>query len=285
MDISTIKNMDESKYVDILVTLLYDDPDFILNVCKGHAIDFHAGMTDKEMLLRMINEEKKSVTSFTDKETMLSAIQDFIDYNAEDIASWIQSSYKDFENKSDYGEYAVSLDLKRGALGKGYEVKKDGFYNKETPYIRVVLERDSSGESPMGFYVKTAYPDIMVSKEREKVDIDKVIKEIKDFDPIEKLYLKAREDGLRCSMQTSNGQKQLRVVIKIDDDKRAVAYYTKNDYSYRLKHADGKSQKIKSSDLLNIDKDLLILLKLETLKRNIMQDDSIKPEQAKQQER
>ena len=285
MDISTIKNMDESKYVDILVTLLYDDPDFILNVCKGHATDFHAGMTDKEMLLRMINEEKKSVTSFTDKETMLSAIQEFIDYNAEDIASWIQSSYKDVENKSDYGEYAASLDLKRGALGKGYEVKKDGFYNKETPYIRVVLERDSSGESPMGFYVKTAYPDIMVSKEREKVDIDKVIKEIKDFDPIEKLYLKAREDGLRCSMQTSNGQKQLRVVIKIDDDKRAVAYYTKNDYSYRLKHADGKSQKIKSSDLLNIDKDLLILLKLETLKRNIMQDDSIKPEQAKQQER
>ncbi len=268
MDISTIKRMSPEQYTDILCDLAYDDPDFVFNTFKGHANDVHVGLTDSELLRRAITENKRYTTNFKNKEVFEESIQDAIVFKAEDIADWIQSSFKDIDDKSKYYEFDFTLKLNDDEpIGKGYEINNNGVYNKDTSYIRVVLERDNSGESPMGFFIKTAYPDLTVTKDPgQKIDISD-IESMKDISPIEKLYINSRDNKLNGLIQkTDDGHEMLCVTMKTDRG-MIKAYYTEDDYRFKLKEKDGRVLKLKSADILAIDKRCSALLKLESSKR------------------
>lgn len=249
MDYSTLRRMSEDAFEKVFLGNLYDSPDFIVNIAKGHAKEIHIGKHDMELIARNVKENVSSATSFIDNESFIGSLQDILDFNTSKIYNWIQSNPKDFDNRRDYNEIAFSQDLGCGSIGYGFNKGDMTRYNISG--IRVVLSRDTTGASPLGFYLSTAYPDITMS---EKSDIsysyaDIIKKSENVLTPMERLYIDARGKGLNACLQYVEDKQQVRIMEVLENKDVIYAYFTENDYSIKLADENGK-RKIDTATLL-----------------------------------
>ncbi len=277
MDMSTIKRMSEEQYIEEFDNLLWDtcdldeDLNFISNISKGHSATEHIGKTNIDMISRMVKESKDSVSSFTDKDAFTESMQDALIAKDQDIAIWIMKQKSEFDNLKDYNEFAFSLDLK-SPEPIGYGFKKDDLAKYGTTGVRVVLRRDVSGESPLGFYIKTAYPDMSYAKPTGfECPMNEILNDHGHLTPMEKLYIDVKNDypDALCKLQYVDGQEQLRVAFAIDDVQKIVAYFTENDYKFKLLDCD-KKQNLRMDELYTTDRQTgKSLLVIESKKKAI----------------
>jgi uncharacterized protein YukE len=114
-----------------------------------HVVDQHVGRSDEQLAERNL---RKSST-FPDQATAEWAIQRALDANQDRIEAWLRFDSSVIlrpEIRFDTGE-AIGRVLTRAAL-------RHGTGSVETATVRVVLRR--SAESPSGFVVHTAFPDL-----------------------------------------------------------------------------------------------------------------------------
>lgn len=143
---------------------IYDDFDLMVDKTKGH-VALHYGQSQSEELNRIFSENVEAACSFCDEETMNWSVSNAIDYKNDEIFDWLTSSKLDFpktqKGYNDYWNHAIEVTMDE-MLGSG--VKRDNLQEYETPVVTVVLKRDNAKTAPLGFYLKTAYPQIL-SKE------------------------------------------------------------------------------------------------------------------------
>ena len=274
MDLTTIKTMSEEKYMDVLDDLIWNDPDFVANVFKGHSTERHTEKSDVELIVRNIKENKSASTVFSDGDTFRDSIQDALVFEEGNIVSWMMKSRKEFDNPRDYNEFTICMDLKGEPVGYGYKANDLSKY--EITGIRTVLQRDFSGESPMGFYIKTAFPDIQWSKDTGyKYPIENLSKDGNGLlTPMERLFAetKLKHPETLCKLQYVDGNEQLRVAIPVDKVQTIVAYYTKDKYDVKLLDCDHKKN-IRPEEIFLLDKDIAAtILNIEKDKRDIIEN-------------
>lgn len=143
---------------------IYDDFNLMVDKTKGH-VELHCGQSQSEELNRIFSENIEAACSFYDEETMNWSVSNAIDYKSDEIYNWLTSSKLDFPNTKkgydDYWNHVIEVSMGE-TLGNG--IKKENLQEYETPVVTVVLRRDNSKTAPLGFYLKTAYPQIL-SKE------------------------------------------------------------------------------------------------------------------------
>lgn len=238
MDRDTIRRMDPEVYQEKLEDAVMDDVACILNVNKGHSSVLHAGQSMNDMVSRLIKEEKQIVSSFYDAGTLVDVLQDAIYFKAQNISTWITSSKIDFDDPKKYHTLSFTLDMKDGPLGHG--ITKEG-KELSTPSVTIVLQRDISEESPYGFFVKTAYPELTYQKAEEtglKINIQDFIENKLNFEStIEKAYygLKNKYPDQKICLQNNNGNEQIKIIAEQDDCKY-IAYI--DEYNLQIKKAD-----------------------------------------------
>lgn len=157
MDRVALNRINPDVYQDILEDSIYDNMDSVVNLERGHAKSLHVGLTDKEMVERIILEGKKNVSSFYDLETLKDSIADIICFKAKEISSWITKRRYEFDTQNAY--HYLPLELKMGgeAIGHGFD---QNLNELKSDYLVAVLKRDYDDDSPYGFFLMTAYVDI-----------------------------------------------------------------------------------------------------------------------------
>ena len=249
MDRQTLKSIDAARYQKQLEDVIFDDFETILNVGKGHSIDARIGLSDSDMLNRLVREEKQGVSTFYNYEDFQANLQDALYFKAKDVATWITSEHIDFKNSRDYHEYAFTVDLKGDIVGHGFNKKLQEI---ETPAIRVVLQRDFSEESPFGFFVKTAYADISHENAAEtgrQYTPEQILNGVVDFTSnVERAYFGLRDDfpDLKMSFTRKSSGDLLRVTVSREDCFDAIfvlqdgvkARTYNDDGAYRLSYAE-----------------------------------------------
>lgn len=279
MNRSMIMSMPDEQYKDIFDGLLYDDPDFFANITKGHTLDEHIGKTDYELLARANFKEDNNgfVSSFTNREEFIENMQNALTFKMDEITSWIMKKRSEFNTKEDFDDFAFSVDLVPDIVGYGFNANELKKY--ETTSIRIVLTRDYSEESPLGFYMTTSYPDMTKAQPTKELSISDIEKS-KDFSIIEKLYFKSKELGLKTRYKVNESEPCLKIVTDIPDSNntgRIISYFTEHDYKFKesVKSDDGKIsyQKLDTATMLFKNKnDGEKLLKLETYKRKLINE-------------
>ena len=208
MDRDTIRRMDPELYQEKLEDAVMDDVACILNVNKGHSSVLHAGQSMNDMISRLIREEKQAVSSFYNSDSLIENLQDAVYFQARNISDWISSNRIDYDNPKNYQEIAFSMHMADESIGQG--VLKNGKIMESSEMI-IVLQRDISGESPFGFFVKTAYVDVQNEKSVEigKIDLNKFIQKDMHFDSdIQRTYFTIRNKypSENIQLKTRNGQ-------------------------------------------------------------------------------
>ena len=169
MDKDTINKMDSKVYSEMLEDALWQDETSALGINSGHCcIHYDKGEDDKEILSRIIKEEKLGISNFSDKNEALSLIQSAVVMDIENITNWIMKKKSEFTEEKDYKQYVTSVYM-REKVGMGIVFDKNtGTYKQKESYaVRLVLEREYSELCPYGFYLKTSYPSMAKVNVRE----------------------------------------------------------------------------------------------------------------------
>jgi hypothetical protein len=117
------------------------------------------------MLERIILEKKERVSTFIDQSTMEYAVQESVYYAAEDIYIWLTTDESKFPDKKAFETMTIELMLDEDyPIGRGFDADLKELISSD---VVVVLQRDKTGESPYGFYLKTAYVNIDPEKAEE----------------------------------------------------------------------------------------------------------------------
>lgn len=223
-------NFDLDKYEELLIDTAYEQPETLMNIRKGHALDMHTDFSDMDLLSRAIKEEKSYVSCFTELNdyTVVQRIADAIINKAPEISEWACAKRNEFSNPLEYNRMVLNVDLNYDEpVGKGFD---NSFREINTDFINVVLQRDKSGENSFGFYVLTAYPDLEKGyKTGQEYTYEQIIKGKSDLTLNEKLkgYLK-RNGHSECQIVTDKytGVSQLGLFFK--EDSRKISIYERN---------------------------------------------------------
>lgn len=237
MNRETLKTISPEKYQDILEDMIFDQIGTIVNLSKGHSREMHAGLTDSQMLERIIREEKQSVSCFYDRETLEDNLADALYFKSGDIAAWMTKERYEFKNPKDFHEMVINLKMDNEPIGHGFD---ENFKERESPYITVVLQRSIDDESPLGFYVKTAYVDISPEKSIAtglSYSMEKILSnpEIHFEDKWDKLSFIVKQQYPDCHARkvSNNGEISLKMTIPISEDERLSVFF--NDGSTKIK--------------------------------------------------
>lgn len=231
MDKNTIKAMTPEQYRNELEENIFDDIEILINAGKGHASELHALMNDLDMVKRIIKEDKSFVSSFANKDFMYENIADAIYYKAGDISTWMTSERYEFSDPKDFHEYTLTLDMGGDPIGTGYDKELN---EKESSYITIVLQRSLDNESPLGFFLKTAYVDIRGEhgiKTGKNFDIKhleqdyKILKENK-WEML-RFALKQKYPNHNIFLRKNNGEQSL--VIDSKNEDRMIAFINENN--------------------------------------------------------
>lgn len=160
MDRETLKNMDQNTYQEMLEDAAFDEINTMLNISKGHSQELHENITNEDLIKRIITEEKENISSFWDNESLKDGVSNVIAYRSQAITKWLFKERYEFDNPKDYQKLCISADIGGDSVGHGFNNSDGVVKEKETSAVTVVLQRDMDGESPFGFYIKTAYADI-----------------------------------------------------------------------------------------------------------------------------
>ena len=125
-----------------------------LGMDLGHTEKLHAGQSDREMLQRIVTENRAAISSFKDNATAYENISLAAYFQAGKIASWLQTDRHKCHSNEEYLRLVLCTDMEE-PVGTGF--KNDG-KEYESSYVRLVLDRDR--KAPYGFHLKTAYVDI-----------------------------------------------------------------------------------------------------------------------------
>lgn len=160
MDKETLRNMDQKTYQKMLEDAAFDEINTMLNISKGHSQELHENITNEDLIKRIITEEKENISSFWDNESLKDGVSNVIAYRSQAITKWLFEERYEFDNPKDYQKLCISADIGGDSVGHGFNNSDGVVKEKETSAVTVVLQRDMDGESPFGFYIKTAYADI-----------------------------------------------------------------------------------------------------------------------------
>lgn len=277
MDRSTLNKLSYEQYLDYFDDNIFDDIDTIINISKGHSREMHIGLSDEQMLERIIKEGKSGVSTFLNEEEMKEFMIDALYYVDGQIATWMTSERNEFKNPKDYHNFVVTVDMKEDiVVGRGFN---SDFKEYNTPVINIILQRDISGESPMGFFVKTAYADIFHENAKEtgvQYSINEILnnEKIHFSDDISKLYFILQQQYKNESIQLkeNKGQKFIQMNFQNNDDK-IIAYINnidttikryKNDSCKKLSYAECFFENSHAAEIIasaeNIKRDFSIVL-------------------------
>lgn len=160
MDKETLRNMDQKTYQKMLEDAAFDEINTMLNISKGHSQELYENITNEDLIKRIITEEKENISSFWDNESLKDGVSNVIAYRSQAITKWLFKERYEFDNPKDYQKLCISADIGGDSVGHGFNNSEGVIKEKETSAVTVVLQRDMDGESPFGFYIKTAYADI-----------------------------------------------------------------------------------------------------------------------------
>lgn len=256
MDKETLQNMDQNTYMKMLEDAAFDEINTMLNISKGHSQELHENITNEDLIRRIITEEKENISSFWDNESLKDGISNVVAYRAQAITKWLFKERYEFDNPKDYQKLCISADIGGDSVGHGFSNNNGVVKEKETSAVTVVLQRDMDGESPFGFYIKTAYADIQhenaifTGLQYTKEDIINNSNITFDSD-IQKLYfaISDKYKDVKIYQRTDPGTKEpyIKLIFPEREDGRIEAFITNNDTS--IKHiSSNETRKINFSE-------------------------------------
>lgn len=256
MDKETLQNMDQNTYMKMLEDAAFDEINTMLNISKGHSQELHENITNEDLIRRIITEEKENISSFWDNESLKDGISNVVAYRTQAITKWLFKERYKFDNPKDYQKLCISADIGGDSVGHGFSSNNGVVKEKETSAVTVVLQRDMDGESPFGFYIKTAYADIQhenaifTGLQYTKEDIINNPNITFDSD-IQKLYfaISDKYKDVKIYQRTDPGTKEpyIKLIFPEREDGRIEAFITNNDTS--IKHiSSNETRKINFSE-------------------------------------
>lgn len=237
-----LDRMSNEKYRDMLIDYAYDDVNFVTNITKGHSVSAHINKDDYSLMSRSFKENIPCSTSFYDVTTFSESITDALVFMADDITDWMMSSRLDIEDVKDYSRLAFSLDLRGDDIGYGF--KNKSLDRETTTGIRIVLTRDFNDDSPLGFYLTTAYPDLQFSKGIDKTySVEDLLNaENRSMTVQEKLYTYAlKNDIVEGVINNKNEKQSVKFRFKLNDEEQIIARFNENGLT--IKRIDDESVK------------------------------------------
>lgn len=127
---------------------------FFDSCIKGGHIDKHVCRSSFDLLDQIVNTPKDDYLSvFENEEEMYDLVINAIYSRIKTIATWVSSDSRDLSSY-DYGRLDLHIDMKE-PVGIGYSSQ---FEELQTNYLTLILARDF--DSPVGFHVTTAYPNL-----------------------------------------------------------------------------------------------------------------------------
>ena len=256
MDKETLRNMDQNTYQKMLEDAAFDEINTMLNISKGHSQELHENITNEDLIKRIITEEKENISSFWDNESLKDGVSNVIAYRSQAITKWLFKERYEFDNPKDYQKLCISADIGGDSVGHGFNNSDGVVKEKETSAVTVVLQRDMDGESPFGFYIKTAYADIqhenaiLTGLQYTKEDI--INNPNITFDSaIQKLYfaISDKYKDVKIYQRTNPDTKEpyIKLIFPERENGRIEAFVTNDDTS--IKHiASDEMRKINFSE-------------------------------------
>ena len=256
MDKETLRNMDQKTYQKMLEDAAFDEINTMLNISKGHSQELHENITNEDLIKRIITEEKLNISSFWDNESLKDGVSNVIAYRSQAITKWLFKERYEFDNPKDYQKLCISADIGGDSVGHGFNNSDGVVKEKETSAVTVVLQRDMDGESPFGFYIKTAYADIqhenaiLTGLQYTKEDI--INNPNITFDSaIQKLYfaISDKYKDVKIYQRTNPDTKEpyIKLIFPERENGRIEAFVTNDDTS--IKHiASDEMRKINFSE-------------------------------------
>ena len=169
MDYSTLRHMDVDEYTDLVADSCFaaldegegkglDALDFVVDRKYGHA-DVHTGIDAKDMLKRMLDENKSAVGNFSDEELAKEFILNAIVDRSDIVASWFHAGpFDELPKGSTMSRLKLEVDM-RESTGTGIVYTQD-YKEYLSRSIVLVIDRNKSGAAPLGFSLVTAYPGL-----------------------------------------------------------------------------------------------------------------------------
>lgn len=242
MDRETLKNISLEEYRDCIEKVSDEEVDIFLNTNKGHSREFHSFQSDAQMLERLVSENKEAVSSFYDEEQLRRSISDAIYFKADEIAAWFTKSRMEFKKPDEYYTLALSVDIGED-IGNGFD---KNYQEKSTSAITLVLQRDYSGDSPLGFYAKTAYANIMSQFSHytgKKYKKEQVLQNSDlSISPVRKLREEAKDiiKEAKLFIQSKDNNEILKIVFPEKDGETITAYLSEKEMSIRVDEEDNR---------------------------------------------
>jgi len=113
----------------------------------GHVLQFHVGLDASELSARLVADPRLRIaSSFYNRAIAESAIAEAIGANSTDISLWLAGAQQRLVSPAVGLSGAVGLSLTRGSVSP-----------IAASAVRVVLDR--SAASPIGYIIRTAYPE------------------------------------------------------------------------------------------------------------------------------
>jgi hypothetical protein len=111
---------------------------------RGHTLLKHVGLTRKQLATRFKTEPRIIwSSSFTDRQTAESAVGGLLHDRSSQLERWLASPSRRLELDGDYGAEV------------GLSVSRNGELRRPSTF-RVVLRKE---QSPLGYFIRTAYPE------------------------------------------------------------------------------------------------------------------------------
>lgn len=251
MDNSFLKSLSPQQYSTYLTNTIYSFPDFAANISQGHAKNIHIESNDVDLIKRASFKDVTWASSFQDNESFDDYVTDSISYKAHEIADWILSDRQDFKNASDYFTKDFLVDFKDEEVGYGY--KSGDLSRYSTSAIKIVLQRDMTGDSPFGFYLKTAYPQMNEPVKTNISFTEDYFEKLneKEMSVPQKLFFYAQTIGIKGYVKNIDNEDTFIVNCPVDNNGKngyISAFYTKDKVKYKLTNNEGK-RRIDASDL------------------------------------
>lgn len=215
----------------------FDDPKSLTNINKGHTITTHTDLNDMELVKRMLSENKDITSNFADIKdyTELNMIGDAIINQSVQISDWACSKRNEFSDPRDYNKFVMEVDLGYPEpIGYGF---KSDLQKYATDTIRVVLQRDNSGENQFGFYVLTAYPCVEKGyPEETKFEEKDLIEKKNELSVLEKVKLGLKGYPVETRIYYDNYTEKQKISISFSTSKmeRFIAYMAEDEL--KIKH-------------------------------------------------
>ncbi len=262
MNRAQIMAMDSDEFAVMIGDMALDSFYESLNVNKGHTKALHCSQSDKRLISRLCTEKimpqgalvscPDGVSSFTSKEDMESFIQEAVWSNRQNIANWIMKTPMEFKDRSEFGTYIFSYDMGE-PVGNGFMYKEGQFIEHRTNVIRMALQRDFSGESPLGFYLKSAYPEIDKGTPTDKTyEIEQITKMRYELSFGQRMYFAAHElmpkDSAIFHKINSQGVEVVKCKTSINDKQYNITV-TEDDTRIMLKNPDGTYERMFYNEL------------------------------------